>query len=387
MPEGWTVIVILDSCGGGSGGDSLRRQLDAKKLKVVFASGARKRTADETAPAQCPKVGTGGSPTISLPLTGALVRDVKTDPKSKPADKNKDGTVTPQELIEELKNSVVPPDPPGTPGATKGHGTVEEMGKQTSTSTPRSDSGGTRLAARGAAGGLLDATYFVLDTGGNSVTALDLRTGALVRSFATPATAPTAIAWNGAALWVTDAASRQLLRLSEEGNLLDAFALAGSDPDGVAVLGDRAYVLDGTSGRIEIYDAQTGAPLGVHAAPGVAATDLTTDLASLYLLDYAGGAIWRLDPAGGDATKAFFTEPLAGPAFAAMQPWYGDDDRFAWLTSDSILSERLARVLEPSTPLLALLALLCLTVSRRRLPGKFRLSRGAGAAGIAACST
>lgn len=355
LPEGWSAVVIIDSCGGGEGGKTIEVTVGRRKGKITYISGATTRRPGEDKPSECPKVGTGGNKPVSFDVVNGLVPDDEDDPKSKPADKNKDGEVTTEELIEYIK-SVQPP----TGGAT-----IKSVGNQASLLVPIPR--GTHpeaLAMRGTLEGLFDAELLLLDPAARSLNILDARTATLLGTIDLSGHTPTSVVWDGQGIWVLDQDAKLALLIDDDGVVLRSIPLDGINVDGSAIINGKLYVLDLALAHIRVYDLGTGLATDTIPLGGATPVALTADQSKLYLLDGFDNQVWQLDPETGDTIFFALLPDEAGPAFTAMRPWLSDHGAFAWLNRDGSFVSSFA-IPEPGTLLLLVLAT-TLTIARRR---------------------
>jgi DNA-binding beta-propeller fold protein YncE len=105
---------------------------------------------------------------------------------------------------------------------------------------------------------------------------------------------PTWFANDGSALWLSDD-SGMVQRLDAGAGRLAAGYRVGGQPDDGTALDGRVYIPDRRSGHVLVLDAATGRVVSVLALPAPAFV-AESAMGYVWLLDYAGHRVVRLDP-------------------------------------------------------------------------------------------
>ncbi len=146
--------------------------------------------------------------------------------------------------------------------------------------------------------------------------------GLVLKTLPLPTTTPGDLAWDGAALWVSDWSDGVLFRCDpEDGRVLERFAAPCYRPRGMAWADGKLYICDDFAGRIYIFDPASGITLADYATPNGAGLGLAWDGQALWLADNARSELYRLIPGDGTALT-YFRAPQDEPSGLAFDGTY-----------------------------------------------------------------
>jgi sugar lactone lactonase YvrE len=144
-----------------------------------------------------------------------------------------------------------------------------------------------------------------------------------------PAAEPMGMASGDGLLWISDLATRSILKVApQDGSTLGSLPAVGLMPTGLAWQGDVLYAADRR--RDEIARRRPGQPSDLSPIPYYErwATGMAHDGQSLWVVDSRNDAVLRLDPIDG-TTVASFDAPASAPtglAFDGAYLWVADHE-------------------------------------------------------------
>jgi transglutaminase-like putative cysteine protease len=152
-------------------------------------------------------------------------------------------------------------------------------------------------------------------------------TGDIERSFATPGSCPTGLAFDGKSLWLADRKTDSLYKISiKDGVVEAAIAAPGYQVEGLTWDGAYLWVLDIEEKTIQQFDPQTGVSLKIIPAPCDNPQGLAWDGEYLWLADHRADKLYQISTEDGTTIKEF-ASPSGDPrglAFDGSYLWVSD---------------------------------------------------------------
>ncbi|MBM4398539.1 MAG: hypothetical protein FJ087_23000 [Deltaproteobacteria bacterium] len=155
-------------------------------------------------------------------------------------------------------------------------------------------------------------SLWIADHKADRLVAVDPVTGAAGRSLAAPSWRTVGLAWDGSRLWTVDGAERVAYRVDPATGASDRrFELEAGLPRGLAWAGGRLWVSDASKGgRFHEVDPEDGTTIRTIPAPSRGVAGLAIAGGVLWAADRSDDTIWAIDPGSGEV---FFGMPSPGP--------------------------------------------------------------------------
>jgi transglutaminase-like putative cysteine protease/streptogramin lyase len=157
-------------------------------------------------------------------------------------------------------------------------------------------------------------------------------TGDVIKAFPTPGKAPTALAYDGKALWIGDWIEGKLYKTDpESGKVLEEMASPGYHPTGLEYIDGCLFIADAGLSKIFKFDPGKKEIVTSYGTPGSSSSGLAADGKYLYLADKKDDKIYKLNPDDG-AVIDYYKSPQDNVEGLAC------DGKYLW-ASDRITNE------------------------------------------------
>jgi glutamine cyclotransferase len=131
------------------------------------------------------------------------------------------------------------------------------------------------------------------------ITAIDKKTGEVLKSFKSPGHSPWGLAWDGDYLWIVDYSTLKLYKMNPaNGEILFNMTAPGVTPSGLTFDGDYLYVADFFTEKIYQVNKDSGTVISTNRTPnpGKKPSGLAWDGESLWIADVSISYLFKVDP-------------------------------------------------------------------------------------------
>ncbi len=141
---------------------------------------------------------------------------------------------------------------------------------------------------------------WVADLDGGGVSAIDVRSGRILKRGIAPRQAPLRLAVGAGGVWVSSAATGTVSRIGLKTMLTGTPVLAGRTPSGITVGGGVVWVADTRSDAVRRVDSATGALLGAPIEVGRQPGGIASGTDVVWVANRADGSVSRIDISSGE---------------------------------------------------------------------------------------